>query len=215
MKNEIYIFSGLGADERVFHKMDFSHYSIKFVQWIKPVKAESIEEYARRISEVIKGDNPILIGLSFGGMMAVEVGKIIKTKKIIVVASAKTKMELPFYYRTAGVLRLHKLLPTKLLKSTNFLTNWFFGVATTENKLLLKQILVDTDADFLKWAIDKVATWKNTQSSSNTIHIHGSADKVLPLNYVDCDFIIEGGGHIMTLDKYKEIDKVVHNVLED
>ncbi len=146
----IYLFSVLGADQRVFEKLDFSGYSATFIQWIAPNKGESIAAYASRLCEQITTKDPILIGLSFGGIMAVEVAKQIAIEKVILIASVKTKDELPFYYRLAGKFHLHQLLPLSLLKKSNFLTNWFFGAASTADRLLLSQILEDTDPIFFK-----------------------------------------------------------------
>ena len=168
LKKELYIFSGLGADERVFQRLDFSGFSPTFIKWIVPQDKETIENYETRLLDQITTTNPTLIGLSFGGLIAVEVAKQIDTEKVILIASAKTKKEIPFYYRFAGQLGLQKLLPTRLLKSSNFITNWFFGTSSTFDKQLLKQILIDTDPTFLKWAIDKVARWTNqTQTKNN------------------------------------------------
>src|SRR6478609_5267876 len=115
----VYIVSGLGADERVFQYLDLSGYDIKHIQWIIPVKNESLQEYARRLSAQIKHEKPILIGMSFGAIMAVEIGKFIKTEKIILLSSVKTKNELPAYLKLIGKLRLHKLSPASLLKFPN------------------------------------------------------------------------------------------------
>ena len=134
MTKELYIFSGLGADERVFQRLDFSAFSTTFINWIVPKDNETIEHYATRLLDQIKTTKPTLIGLSFGGLIAVEVAKQIDTEKVILIASAKTNNEIPFYYRFVGQLRLHKLLPTRLLKSSNFITNWFFGTTSTFDK---------------------------------------------------------------------------------
>ncbi|MGB4775107.1 MAG: alpha/beta hydrolase, partial [Daejeonella sp.] len=108
--NDIYIFSGLGADERVFQTLDFSGLKVTFIHWLTPHKAETIEVYAKRLTSQITINKPVLIGLSFGGIMAVEVAKQINTEKIILIASAKIRQEIPFYYRFAGKLSLHKLI---------------------------------------------------------------------------------------------------------
>ncbi len=114
MTKELYIFSGLGADERVFQRLDFPGFSTTFIKWIVPQDKETIENYATRLLDQITTTNPTLIGLSFGGLIAVEVAKQIDTEKVILIASAKTKKEIPFYYRFAGQLGLQKLLPTRL-----------------------------------------------------------------------------------------------------
>lgn len=209
MTKEVYILSGLGADERVFQELDFSGFNPTFIKWVIPLPKETIENYATRILDQITTAKPILIGLSFGGLMAVEVGKQIAVEKIILIASAKTKNEVPFYYRYAGHLGLHKLLPSRLLKRSNFLSNWFFGITSPSDKQLLLQILADTDPAFLKWAIDKVAKWNNEIYAKNIFHIHGTNDKILPFEFVTCDHKIENGGHLMTLNKADELNKIL------
>ena len=211
LTSEIYIFSGLGADERVFQKLDFSDFKTTFVKWIIPQDNETIENYSSRLLEQITTKKPTLIGLSYGWIIAVEVAKQIETEKVILIASAKTKNEIPFYFRFAGLLGLHKLVPTKLLKSSNFITNWFFGTNSTFDKKLLKQILIDTNPIFLKWAIEKVARWTNQTKTKNIIHIHGTSDRILPLKFVNCDLIVKDGGHLMTLNKPNELNNILRH----
>src|SRR6476661_9684487 len=142
LKKQVYILSGLGADERVFQKLDLKDFDPIFIKWVEPCKSESLENYSTRIIQQIPTLNPTLIGLSFGGIVAVEIAKQIQTEKVILIASAKTKYEIPFYFRLAGQLKLNKILPTRVLKNSNFLTNWFFGTTSKFDSQLLKQILI-------------------------------------------------------------------------
>jgi len=206
--NKIYIFSGLGVDKRVFDNIDFSGLNIAFVDWIDPLKKETFESYAYRISKDFE-NNSILIGLSFGGMLAVEVSKIIPVKKVILIASAKNKSELPKWFLLAGKLKLNQIVPSSLLKTTNFITNWLFGAATSAEKLLLKNIIKDTDPRFLKWAINQIVNWKNLSVPQNCIHIHGTNDRILPAKYLKVDYKIKNGGHFMTVNKAKEIEVII------
>jgi len=213
VKKNVYIFSGLGADERVFQHLDLSDYATTFIRWEVPQKRETIENYARRLLPQITSIRPTLIGLSFGGLIAIEIAKQIDTEQVILLASIKTKNEIPFYYRYAGHLRLHKLLPTGLLKSSNFITNWLFGTSSTFDKQLLKQILIDTDPTFLKWAIDKAARWTNQTLTKNIFHIHGTNDRILPFKFVNCNSAIKSGGHLMTLNKADELNNILRQQL--
>ena len=213
MTKELYIISGLGADERVFQNLDFSGFSTTFIKWLPPLDNESIEHYATRLLDQIKTTNPIIIGLSFGGIISVEIAKQIDTEKVILISSAKTKKEIPFYFRLAGQLGLHKLLPTNLLKKSNFITNWFFGTNSSYDKKLLNQILIDTEPIFLKWAIDKIVLWKNQSQIKNIFHIHGSSDRILPFRHVKPNSTIINGGHLMTLNKADELNEVIRKQL--
>ena len=209
MSTKIFIISGLGADERVFQKIDFGSFQPIHIKWLIPEKDESIESYSKKLLTQIDEINPIIIGLSFGGIVAVEIAKQIQVKKIILISSAKTKKEIPIYYRLAGTLRLYKILPIQLLKKSNFATNWFFGVKTDFEKKILKQILLETNSLFLKWAIEKIILWKNELIITNYIHIHGSGDKILPMNFIENYVKIENGGHMMILNKPKELSKII------
>ncbi len=213
MTKEIYIFSGLGVDERIFQRLDFSDFKVTFIEWIVPQGNETIEQYATRLIEQISTLKPILIGLSFGGIMAIEVAKQIDIEKVIVISAVKTRKELPPYYRLAGNLKIHKLVPTRLFKRSNFFTYWLFDAKSQFDKKLLKQILYDTNPIFIKWAIDKVVCWRNQTIVENIFHIHGVRDWILPLRYVTCDKIIKSGGHLMTLNRAEEMNDVLHEQL--
>ncbi|MHA4807131.1 alpha/beta fold hydrolase [Flavitalea flava] len=213
--NTIYLFGGLGTDERVFKDINLSGFRTVFIQWIPPLAGESIENYCRRLSQKIDTPDPVLIGLSFGGMVAVEISKLIETQKVILIASAKTKFEIPFYYRIARSLRLHKLVSAAFLKQPTFFSNWFFGTAGREDKKVLATILRDTDAAFLKWAIDIIVGWKNVTIPGKIIHIHGTKDLVLPYRFVRPDITIAKGGHLMTLNKAREITEVLRGLLKE
>lgn len=210
---KIYIFSGLGVDQRVFDKINFDGLNVEFIDWILPLKSETIENYAKRISQKIIEKDVVLIGLSFGGMMAVEVAKIIPVRKVILIASAKTKFELPLLYRIAGKLRLHKLIPSAVFKWSNLLSRWIFGIQTKEEKVLFKNILKDTDSRFLRWAINEIVSWKNLEFPANCIHIHGTKDRILPARNCKVDYLIQNGGHFMTVNKAKEIEKIVKEIV--
>lgn len=214
MTTKLYIFSGLGADERVFERLDFSGFSTTFISWLDPHDSDTIEHYATRLLDQITTAKPTLIGLSFGGLIAVEVAKQIDTKKVILIASAKTKIEIPFYYRFVGQIGLHKLLPLRLLKSSNLITNWFFGTTSMVDRQLLKQILIETDPSFLKWAIDKVVRWKNQTQTKNIFHIHGTTDRILPWCFIKCNATIINGGHLMSLNKADELNMILRQELK-
>jgi len=210
----IYLFSGLGADHRAFEQLDFGGYTVSHISWIRPLKNEKIQEYAKRLAVQITVDNPIFIGLSFGGIMAIEVAKVIKTTKIVLIASAKLRIEIPFYFRWAGKIGLHRLLPSSLLINPSRLNYWLFSAKTKPDKRLLNRILQDTDIIFLRWALQAIVQWKNELVPTNLVHIHGSSDKILPIRYVKANFVVPNGGHLMTIDKAAEISRLLREVLK-
>lgn len=212
MSKSIYIFSGLGADERAFQFINFFEHKPVFINWIAPLKNESIEDYAARISAKITGPNPILVGLSFGGIMAVEVAKIVKPSKVILISSVQRKDEIPFIQRLAGMLRLHRLMPAGMMQKANFITYRLFGMETDADKKMLADILQATDPAFLAWAIDKILSWKNTSGTENLVQIHGTKDRLFPV-YKNAAAVVEGGGHLMVLNRAEEVSDILHSLL--
>ncbi len=195
--------------------MKFPYADVVFIEWQQPLPSENLGTYAQRMSQQITTPSPILIGLSFGGMIATEIAKHIPTEKVILLASIKIRSEIPWYYRFIGQLRLHKLIPSSLIKKSNFAIEWLFGTSSEVERKLLKQILVDTDAHFLKWAIDRIVFWDNQIIPNNLVHIHGTHDKVIPIRYVSCQFRINRGGHFMTLYQAKELSQLVQRIIEN
>jgi len=115
----VYLLSGLGADKRVFDYLKLDDVELIHIEWVPPEMSESIEAYVKRICKQILTDKPILIGVSFGGIIATEIAKLIDCKKIILISSAATKDDIPLLYRVAGQLRIHKLIPTSLFIRVN------------------------------------------------------------------------------------------------
>jgi pimeloyl-ACP methyl ester carboxylesterase len=208
----IYVFSGLGADARALQDIDLFGHEVHFINWeFHPVHNLSV--YASRLLVQIKAPNPVLIGLSFGGMVAIEVARQIRTSQVILLASAKTASEIPFYYRWAGWLQLDRCVPAALLKWPNRLSNYFFGAHSPADQQLLAAILRDTDPAFLKWAIRAILTWRNKEVPPRVTHIHGTADHILPARFVKADIWIEGGGHFMTSNQANAISIILHSLL--
>ena len=105
-----YFISGLGADRTVFRNIHLpSTFEPVHLNWIEPQKNESLPSYAFRLAEKIDPSKPfILIGLSFGGMLAVEISRIYKPKQLILISSIRSAQDLPLLYKWAGRLRLRE-----------------------------------------------------------------------------------------------------------
>lgn len=209
----IYLFSGLGADYRAFRHLDLPGYRKVYIQWVKPGRKESMAHYATRLCSQITTPNPILIGLSFGGMIAVEVAKQIPFEKIVLISSAKTKAELAAGSSLFFKWKLYKVIPGSILRQPNFLVNRLFGAETASDKQLLGEILEDTDVPFFRWAMDNIVNWDNETVPAHLIHIHGTADKIIPYQGGKADYSIEGGGHLMILNRADTINKIILDYL--
>lgn len=201
----IYGISGLGADERVFQYLQLSQ-RIEPIHWIMPQSRETIQNYARRFAAKIEDEEFILIAVSFGGLIAVELNKILKPKLTILISSATTRQELRVSYRLIGMSGFIRLLPAFLLNPPKMIMNWLFGARNTK---LLKEILDDADTEFTKWAIIQLTTWNNKEKQGNILKIHGTKDKLIPFRADQKTIAIQNGEHFMVVDKASEVSSII------
>jgi hypothetical protein len=185
-----------------------------FVDWLAPEKNEPIKNYAKRIAEKINTEEPfMLIGLSFGGMLATEVIEFVTPQKTILISSAARRQELPFYYKLAGALRLNKLFPAAVIKKGNVVINWLMGVSAIKDKNLVQEILTASNPEFSKWAINQIVNWKRTAAPENIIRIHGNKDRILPVINFKPQHLIKDGGHFMVANRANEISSIIGSEL--
>ncbi len=213
MLKPIYFISGLGADERIFQWLRYDGYVPVHLHWVKPERGESVEQYATRLAVTIKEERPIIVGLSFGGMVAVEIAKQRKTEQVILLSSVKTASEIPFYYKLFRALPIHRILPFKsLLWAFYWFAYWLFSPESLEQKQLLKTVLIETDPHFLKWALHKVVVWHNHEVPDTVVQVHGRRDRIFPYRWVTPDYTVENSGHLMVMTRAAEISDLIEKL---
>jgi pimeloyl-ACP methyl ester carboxylesterase len=209
-----YFISGLGADKRVFYKIHLPHdYQPVYLDWIKPFHCEGFPEYAKRFSASIDpNEDFILIGLSFGGMLASEIAKIVPPQKLIIVSSLGCSKEQPWYFKLAGRFRLHRVLTPAIYKQATLL-NRLMGAGSKEMKAIVYDYVKNADPEFIRWSIDVIMNWQHTERLPELIHIHGSKDRLLPCRYVKADYLVRNGGHLMVMNKPDEVNRILNQIL--
>jgi pimeloyl-ACP methyl ester carboxylesterase len=211
----IYFISGLGADERVFHRLQLAGFRAVHIHWEPPQQGEQLDHYARRLKGQIRTEHPILVGLSFGGLVAIEIAKQSDPTQVILLSSIKTAKEIPIYFRLFRWLPVHFVVPFKqLLWAVYWFIYWLFDLGTQQERELLKQILRDTDPVFLRWAMQRVVTWQNHEVPDNLVHVHGSRDRVFPPRNLAADVMVEKGGHLMVLNRAEQISRLLVSLLQ-
>ena len=116
---KVYFISGLAADKRVFKYIELPpDFEIVHLDWVEPLKNETLSHYSDRLSEKIDTGEPFsVIGLSMGGMIASEIAKRLNPLQTILISSVPASNHLPVYFRWASSMGLHKLVPVSFVKS--------------------------------------------------------------------------------------------------
>ena len=88
---------GLAASATIFERIVLPEdvFEIHLLEWEIPLANESLAKYAQRIVKKITHENPVLIGVSFGGILVQEMAKYIEARKVIIISSVKSNLEFP------------------------------------------------------------------------------------------------------------------------
>jgi len=216
-KLHLYFVPGLAASISIFEyiKLPKANFKIHLLPWLVPLtKEESIENYAKRMCKSITEENHVLVGVSFGGIMAQEMSKISHPLKTIIISSVKHHDEFPLRLKIVKNTRAYKLTPIKAINNIEKFAEYLYGDTIKKRAELYKKYLSMRDDKYLPWAIKNVLHWKQNLDNNNIIHIHGNKDGIFPIKNINNCIIVDGGTHIMILNKAKKINLILEEVLE-
>jgi len=207
----LYFISGLGADKRIFQNLVLpGSFKIYYIEWVPVTENESMESYCKRLSIQINQQEPFtLVGLSFGGVIVIELSKFLSPVQTVLISSFCFKKEVPWYYILLGESRIYKILPPRILLKPNNIAFRLFGAYKPEIRSLLKNIFEDTDPAFFEWAIRQLFSWDNHWKPANLLRIHGTADKILPYKTMMNAIPVKDGEHLMVYSKSAIVSQIL------
>lgn len=208
-KIPVYMMPGLAASSAIFERIVLPSdlFETILLEWELPLDNETLAQYAKRITQKIIHANPVLIGVSFGGILVQEMSKCITVRKTIIISSVKTNLEFPIRMKVAKTTKVYKLFPTYLLLNVESLSKYSFGTVIDKRLKLYEKFLRVRDKRYLDWALEQIILWERTVEDPNVIHIHGDQDDVFPIKYIQNCIPVKGGTHVMILSKYKWLNE--------
>lgn len=210
----VFLIPGMGADSRIYQNFKLDDYDVTAIDWVEPEQTDTLKSYAQKL--ILQYDiSPlsIVIGNSLGGMLAIEIAKIIPIKKTILISSIKSVDEAPAYFSLFKALPIYKLIPGKLMTSMGFLIRLAFGKMNEEDQRLFMDMLKRTSPVFLKWSMGAVLKWDNKIIPQNVFVVTGDKDKVFDHRRIKDAIIVKGGTHIMLFDRSVEVLNIVKDLL--
>jgi pimeloyl-ACP methyl ester carboxylesterase len=207
---------GLAASSLIFERIRLpeSLFEIHLLDWELPIGDESLPTYAERMSKKITAPNPVLIGVSFGGILVQEMAAYLNPLKVIIISSVKSNVEFPRRMKIAKTTKAYKLIPTSIFSNIEKLSAFSFGKSIGQRLKLYERYLSVRDVNYLDWAIECVLLWDRTRVDPNVIHIHGDADEVFPIQYIKDCIVVKGGTHVLILSKYKWLNENLPSIIQ-
>jgi len=215
IKIPVYFMPGLAASSTIFERIQLpvTHFEMYFLEWQIPKKSETLTAYAKRMAEFVTHDNAVLVGVSFGGVLVQEMKKYLSVRKVIIISSVKTNLEIPLRMKIVKSTKAYKLVPTTLLQNIEVLNKFSFGSMIQQRLKLYEKYLSVRDKTYLEWAIEQMLLWDRTDADPTVIHIHGDADEVFPIKNIQNCIVVKGGTHIMILSKFRWINENLPKII--
>jgi len=219
---------GLGANHRLFKNQTAAFPNSYAADWIDPLSAESLEQYAVRLAETIRTElakrpsAPVIVcGVSLGGMVAPYVARQLDAIGCVILCSIRGPKEFPrwcyldwrflrhcFPLRVARIFTLQLFIKCLLLvpglrqRFVEFEVGQQITETPTHRLAGLSRMMFD-------WAYRRREETEPPTFSGPTIQIHGTRDLLLPLRWTTPDVRISGGGHTLTLTHPREINEII------
>jgi len=166
------------------------------------------------MAELVKQPKSILIGVSFGGVIAQEMSEFLDLKKLIIISSIKSKNEIPPKMRIFKTIPAYRLIPPSFLENTKNMVKYGLGIKSKNKIELYQNYLSVKNTQYLKWAIKQMVGWDRVIEVKNVIHIHGDKDPVFPVDRIKNCIIVPGGTHIMLIVKFKWLNENLPKIME-
>jgi pimeloyl-ACP methyl ester carboxylesterase len=183
------------------------------LRWLMPQSpTEPLRQYAARLAEAVPpGQHCWLVGVSFGGLLALEVGRLRPLARVVLISSLADASQLPPLLKLGRATRLYRLLPFGLLPWLPRLAQWFFGARNGHEYRLLARILRDTDLTFARWATRQLLHWDST-GVPRAVRLHGTHDRLLPAGRSCVDYAVPGAGHFMIVSHAATLGRLLHEL---
>jgi len=216
-KIPVYFVPGLASSPLIFEyiKLPEDKFEVTIMEWILPEDRESMRDYSARLAkQYVKHENPVLIGVSMGGLIVQEMCKIIKARKTIIISSVKSNKEFPRRMWFARRTKIYKLFPTRMMQHVEKVNKLFPGNNVVKRRLnLYEKFLGFRDKKYLDWSFEKIIEWDRTEPDPDVIHIHGTDDMVFPSRYIRDYIPVKKGTHIMIINRFSWMNEHLPGII--
>ncbi len=207
----------MGANKDLFSNQRDAGFEMEVLEWITPHAQESIEDYSERLAKSIDTNEEfILAGVSFGGIIAVEIAKKLNPLKTILISSVPTYQEYPLILKFFSSIPLYKMTPESAYSNTlvqKFILH-SMGLQTDQGKKIFLDMLKNSNIQFIQWAIHSLIKWRNKTIPSALMRIHGENDRVFPISKIK-DACCIPGGHSIILEDAENVNNILRTLIEN
>ena len=215
---------GIGADHRLFAEMLPLIPGAQVATWPHPERSEKLGDLAARWAESLPTEPRLVIGFSFGGMMALEAAArsprfAAETVGILLVSSCRSRQAITAEFK--GRARGLAFIPDPALRLGLTKFSHVFSPhddLTPDQRGHLLDMAKETDLGFFRWAVGACAHWdfagpEATGVTVPIVQVHGSRDTVIPPVPGHAEEIWNAG-HLLTYTHPRELMVLARRMAE-
>lgn len=213
----IFLITGFALDKRAFDLMRLPRDRYVPVDLIPVIKGESLRAYALRLAGQIglrAGD--IIVGVSLGGMLALEMAEAVEVRGVIIIASATHPRfirrrfavwaPLAPWVPEALIRRIFALIPAILAMQR---------MLNPEGQALLADIMGKFPPSLLKALPMMILRWPGRSPPAAFRQIHSTGDWLIRPNGDPSTLtLLPGKNHLITVSHPEEVRRLVEEAVE-
>jgi len=193
---------------RVFRRLISHLTNYQFIDWVDFEADRTIQDYAERIKSLVDDpENCDVLGVSFGGIVAQELARLINAERCYIVSSLCDPGELNTSHKILATLP--SAIYDKVFASSEKALSGIDKVGVPLNTSRLKK-LIGEDGDWYRWATTAVSRWDpSPKGSVSYIRIHGDSDDTFKRGHIYSDHVIQGATHVLALTHADELARIL------
>ncbi|MEX2673619.1 MAG: alpha/beta hydrolase [Phycisphaeraceae bacterium] len=213
--SRLILLPGMGTRSPLLEPQRQAFPTLETPAWVPARLGESLADYAKRLLETIDTTPPFYLGgVSFGGMVALEMARHCEPEAVLLIGSARSGQQVPRAIRTSA--RVGQRLPMwalalrpRWLIAAHFAWRERFN---RHHRALLARAVRGADPELFRWTGGAIARWHFEHEIAAPIHqIHGDKDWILqpPKPGPGIEFIA-GGRHMINLTHPDLVNNFLH-----
>lgn len=206
----IYAIPGLGADHRIYQNIKIPNAELITFDWPEMPEGSSLADYAQKLNDKVDRSEPCcLIGVSMGGMVALELARIVQPERTFLISSWKSPEEFPPSIKAISKINPTWFISKWTIKLSMPMLKLTLGAESKEDGELLEKMIKAMSAEQLRTGMQAIFSWQGCALPKELIHIHGDHDRVMPLDTIKEPIVIKDGSHMMVYNRAEGINEIL------
>ncbi len=210
-----YLIPGMGADQRIYQNFNLRYGKVHYLNWVDAQDSKDMKDFAKIIANRITTENNVIVGSSMGGMMSVELSRIVNPLATVLISAPTGIHQFPRILKAAKQSKIHKVVTPKTIPYFYKLADTFMGFKNPQQRQMFYEMMSGLGPKFIHFSVNAVLEWDNQEEPSGKyLQIIGSKDVLFDYRKMKNPVVLENGGHFSAFDRAEEVSNIINNFVE-